>query len=320
MRVVTAAEIDAVLKPSALADALARAFAGRCVAPPRQHLHVDRHGSEPILLIMPAWTGADDSPSFIATKIVSVFPANGAKGLPSVNGTVWLADGATGMPLAVLDGTRLTLWRTAAASALAARYLARKDASRLVMVGCGALAPFMIRAHRAERPIADVALWNHRPAKAHELAAELAAQGIPARAVEDLEAAVGEADIVSCATLSQEPLVRGEWLKPGAHLDCVGAFRPSMRETDDACVRRASLFADIKGSAMQEGGDYAMPLASGVIGADAVRADLFDLVAGNHPGRTAAPEITMFKSVGASLEDLAAAIHVWSSLPAPASA
>lgn len=320
MRVVTAAEIDAVLEPAALADALARAFAGEVVAPPRQHLHVDRHGSEPILLIMPSWTGADVSPSFIVTKIVSVFPANGARGLPSVNGTVWLADGETGLPLAVLDGTRLTLWRTAAASALAVRHLARADASRMVMVGCGALAPFMIRAHAAERPIGDVALWNHRPEKARDLAATLAAEGIPARAVEDLAAAVREADIVSCATLSQEPLVRGAWLKPGAHLDCVGAFRPTMRETDDDCVRRASLFADIKQSAASEGGDYAMPIAAGVISAADIRADLHDLVAGRHPGRTSAGEITMFKSVGASLEDLAAATHVWTALGQAAAA
>jgi ornithine cyclodeaminase len=317
MRVVSAAEIDAVLEPAALADALADAFAGEVVAPPRQHLHVERHGSEPVLLIMTAWTGADVSPSFMVTKMVSVFPANGAKGLPSVNGTVWLADGATGVPLAVLDGTRLTLWRTAAASALAARHLARPDAARMVMVGCGALAPFMIRAHRAQRQLTDIALWNHRPEKARELAASLAGEGLPARAVDDLGAAVRGADIVSCATLSQEPLVHGAWLKPGAHLDCVGAFRPTMRETDDDCVRRASLFCDIRQSAAAEGGDYAIPLASGVIAPSAIRADLFDLVAGRHPGRTSPDEITMFKSVGASLEDLAAATHVWSRVAPP---
>jgi ornithine cyclodeaminase len=315
MRVVTAAEIDAVLEPSPLADAMSRAFAGHFTAPPRHHLHLERHSSKPVLLVMPAWTGPDDKPSFIATKMVSVFPANGAKGLPSVNGTVWLADGETGVPLAVMDGTRLTLWRTAAASALAARHLARPDAARMVMVGCGALAPFMIRAHRAERPIEDVALWNHRPARAHELAAQLVAHGIPARAVEDLQAAVREADLISCATLSHDPLVHGDWLKPGAHLDCVGAFGPTMRETDDACVRLASLFCDIRDSATREGGDYALPLAAGIITAQDIRADLFDLVAGRHPGRTSASEITMFNSVGASIEDLAAAIHVWTSLP-----
>ena len=311
MKVVSAAEIDHVLDPSALADALGEAFRADIAVPVRHHHEIERRDDEATLLLMPAWTGPSVSPAFLGTKIVSIYRGNAAKGLPSVLGTYLLHDGATGAPLAAMDGTRLTVWRTAAASALAARYLARSDASRMVMVGAGALSPFLIRAHCAERPITDVAIWNHRPERARELAAELGAQGLPVRAVTDLEAAVREADIVSCATLSVEPLVRGAWLKPGAHVDCVGAFKPTMRETDDDCVRRASLFCDTRAGAMKEGGDLALPLAAGIISAGDVKADLFDLCRGTHPGRASADEITMFKSVGTAIEDLAAAMLVW---------
>lgn len=314
MKVVTAADVDRLLDPSGLADALAEAFRSDIVVPMRHHHEVERPGDEATLLLMPAWTGKSVSPAYVGTKIVSIYRGNAARGLPSVMGSYLLNDGATGAPLAVMDGSRLTVWRTAAASALAARALARRDAARMVMVGAGALAPFLIRAHAAERPLADIALWNHRPERAREMARDLAAQGLPVRAVESLEAAVREADIVSCATLSVEPLVRGEWLRPGAHVDCVGAFKPTMRETDDPCIRRASLFCDTRAGALKEGGDLAIPVASGLITAADVRADLFDLARGVHSGRTSEEEITLFKSVGTAIEDLAAAILVWNRL------
>jgi ornithine cyclodeaminase/alanine dehydrogenase-like protein (mu-crystallin family) len=319
MKIVDAAAVDALLGPRALADALASAFRGDVVVPVRHHHEIERHGDEATLLLMPAWTGPDVEPAFVGTKLVSIYRNNASRRLPSVMGTYVLNDGASGMPLAAIDGTRLTTWRTAAASALAARFLARPDARRMVMVGAGALAPFLIRAHAAERPLADIALWNHRPERAVEVAADLAAAGLPVRPVTDLEAAVREADIVSCATLSSEPLVRGAWLRPGVHLDCVGAFKPTMRETDDDCVRRASLFCDTRAGALKEGGDLAMPLAAGLIGAADVQADLFDLTRDIHPGRTAPDEITLFKSVGTAIEDLAAAMLVWRLLgPQPA--
>jgi alanine dehydrogenase len=314
MKVVTAADVDRLLDPSGLADALAEAFRSDIVVPMRHHHEVERTGDEATLLLMPAWTGKSVSPSYVGTKIVSIYRGNAARGLPSVMGSYLLNDGATGAPLAVMDGSRLTVWRTAAASALAARALARRDASRMVMVGAGALAPFLIRAHAAERRLTDVALWNHRPERAREMARDLAARGLPVRAADSLEAAVREADIVSCATLSVEPLVRGEWLKPGAHVDCVGAFKPTMRETDDACIRRASLFCDTRAGALKEGGDLAIPVASGLITAADIRADLFDLARGVHSGRTSEDEITLFKSVGTAIEDLAAAMLVWNRL------
>jgi ornithine cyclodeaminase len=308
MRVITSAEIDRALTFPALIDALSDAFASDVETPVRHHHEIDRPGQHGTLLLMPAWTGPAARDGFVGVKIVSVFPENGRRNMPSVLGTYLLLDGETGEPRAALDGTRLTVWRTAAASALAARHLARPDASRMVMVGSGALAPFLIRAHASQRPIRDVALWNRNAGKAEALAAELWAEGLPVRAVTDLETAVREADLVSCATLSREPLVRGAWLKPGAHLDLVGAFNLSMREADDEALRRAEVYVDTP-AARHEGGDVALALKGGAIPEDHVRGDLFGLC--RSPVRRDPEAVTLFKSVGTALEDLAAAMLVW---------
>jgi len=311
MRVVSADEIDRALTFPDLIDALAEAFRGDIVTPVRHHHEIERPGRPGTLLLMPAWTGAASrGAGFIGTKIVSVFPDNSAKKLPSVLGTYLLMDGDTGAPLAALDGTRLTLWRTAAASALAARHLARADAVRMTMVGAGALAPFLIRAHVSRRPIRDIMIWNHRPERAERLAAALASETLPVRAVRDLEGAVRDSDLISCATLSTAPLVSGAWLKPGAHLDLVGAFNLSMREADDEALQRASVYIDTE-RGKTEGGDVALALKAGAIAEDDVRGDLFSLCRGHFKGRASPDEITVFKSVGTALMDLAAAMLVW---------
>ena len=311
MRFICADEIDRVLTFPDLIDALAEAFRADIVTPVRHHHGVESGGSPGTLLLMPAWTGAASArPGFLGVKIVSVFPGNAAKGLPRVLGTYLLMDGATGAPLASFDGTRLTLWRTAAASALAARYLARADAGRMVMIGAGALAPFLIRAHASQRPLRDVVIWNRRPEAARRLADALGAEGLPASATEDLEGAVRAADLVSCATLSSVPLVKGAWLKAGVHLDLVGAFKPGMREADDEALQRAAVYVDTD-RAKTEGGDVAEALKSGAICEDHVRGDLIDLCRGRSRDRAGPDEITAFKSVGTALVDLAAAILVW---------
>lgn len=320
MRVVSADEIDRALTFPDLIEALAEAFRGDVVTPPRHHHDIERGGSAGTLLLMPAWTGGEASSganrdAFLGIKIVSVFPENGARGLPRVLGTYCLMDGATGAPLATLDGTRLTLWRTAAASALAARYLARDDASRMVMVGAGALAPYLIRAHMSQRPIREVAIWNRFPEAARRLAERLAGEGLPVSAAEDLENVVRQADLVSCATLARAPLVEGAWLKAGAHLDLVGAFKPGMREADDEALQRAAVYVDT-GRAKTEGGDVAMALRSGAFEESHIRADLSDLCRGRARGREGPDGITVFKSVGTALVDLAAAILVWRNLGA----
>jgi ornithine cyclodeaminase len=228
-----------------------------------------------------------------------------------------LLDGETGRPLAMMDGRAITLWRTAAASALAASYLARKDARRMVMVGAGALSSYLIRAHASVRPIAEVAIWNRDPAKAEAAARTLKMDGLQITAAADLKTAIANADIVSAATLASEPIIRGAWLKPGAHVDLVGGFTPKMREADDDTMRRASIFVDTHGGALKEAGDLVQPLASGVITQADVRADLFELCRGQHQGRVNDTEITLFKSVGTALEDLVAAALVYASVKTP---
>jgi ornithine cyclodeaminase/alanine dehydrogenase-like protein (mu-crystallin family) len=305
MRVVSADEIDAALDFPALVDALDDAFRGGFAAPPRHHHTLPVEGEpDATHLLMPAWGGG-----IVGVKIVNVFPGNGARGLAAVQGVYLLQSGQTGETLAVLDGTRLTLWRTAAASALAARRLARRDAHRLTLVGAGALAAFLARAHASVRPIREIRVWNHRPEGAEKLAAQLTAEGFAAAAEPDLQRAVAGADIISAATLSTAPLIRGAWLKPGQHVDLVGAFNMKMREADDLALQRARVFVDTPG-AIEEGGDVAQAVESGALQKSAVVADLAALARGA-PGRGGDDEITLFKSVGASIEDLAAAQLVW---------
>lgn len=305
-RIVGAQEVHRVLDYPSLADRLEVMFREGCEAP-RRHHHTITHaeGPDATLLLMPAWRPGGD----IGVKTAAVFPGNAAKGLPAVSALYLLLDGETGQVRAIIDGTALTLRRTAATSALAARHLARAESERLLMVGAGALAPHLIAAHVAVRPIRQVRIWNHRAEKAGRLAAELDRPSLRVAATEDLEGAARAADVISCATLSTRPLVHGAWLRPGAHLDLVGGFRPDMREADDEAVARARVFVDTRAGACAEAGDLVQPLERGVIGGDAV-GELADLVRGDRPGRESAEEITLFKSAGASLEDLAGALLV----------
>ncbi|MEO8668145.1 MAG: ornithine cyclodeaminase family protein [Bauldia sp.] len=312
MRVVGADEILRILAIPDLVEALREAFRAGITVPPRHHHRIPRGAGEAAFILMPAWS--DDPASPIGVKIVSVFPQNAARGKPSVMGAYLLLAGDSGEPLAVLDGRTLTLRRTAAASALAADYLARNDARRLAMIGAGALAPHLIAAHAAVRPIAEVTIWNRTGETAERLAAALDRPGLRVRASDDLAGAVGDADIVSVATLSAEPLVRGAWLMPGTHVDLVGAFTPAMREADDETVRRARVYVDTRAGALKEAGDIVQPLASGALTEAAIVGDLFDLCRGTGEGRRTAEEITLFKSVGTAIEDLAAAVLVWQRL------
>ncbi|MGO8833624.1 MAG: ornithine cyclodeaminase family protein [Roseiarcus sp.] len=314
MRWISAAEIDGALDFPALIDALAQAFGGGFTAPKRHHHAIERAGAATAThLLMPAWTtpGAPGG-AWLGVKIVNVFPDNGRRGLPAVLGLYVLQSGVTGEPLAAMDGTRLTHWRTAAASGLAARFLARADARRLLMVGAGALAPFLVRAHAAVRPIEEVTVWNHRRDGAANLAQALRALGFEAAAVDDLEHAARRADVICCATLSPAPLIAGAWLREGQHVDLVGAFNLEMREADDEALRRARVFVDTD-AALTEGGDVSLALQSGAIGRADIVADLAALCAGA-PGRVSAQDVTLFKSVGAAIEDLAAAMLVWRKL------
>jgi ornithine cyclodeaminase len=315
VRYVSAAEIAAVLTFPALVDAIAEAFRAEITVPLRHHHAIARTGGEATLLLMPAWT-AEAAESFIGTKVVTVFPGNVARGQPSVTGTYLLMKGDSGEPLAAIDGRVFTLWRTAASSALAARFLAREDAGDLLMVGAGALAPYLIRAHAAVRPLRNIAIWNRTRERAQRLAAEFLSMDFRARVADDLEEAVRAADIVSCATLSPSPLIQGSWLRPGAHLDLVGGFKPTMREADDEALRRARVYVDTRAGALKEAGDIVDPLRRGVIRERDIQGDLFDLCRARVQGRARGDEITLFKSVGTAIEDLATAMLIWSRLGA----
>ncbi len=313
MRVITADEINRVLTYPALIEALREGFRADIESPLRHtHMIPQPSGSEAKYLLMPAWTRSGER--LVGCKIVTVYPDNAKLNKPAVFGSYLLISGETGEPLAVLDGTVLTVWRTACASALAASYLAREDASHLVMVGAGALAPHLIHAHAAVRPIKRVTIWNRTRGNAVKLAFALSLRGIEPEIADDLEAAVREADIVSCATLSATPLIRGKWLKKGAHLDLVGAYAPKMREADDDAIRRSRVYVDTRIGAPKEAGDIVQPLKKGILKKTGIRGDLYDLCRGKAKGRTKPSEITLFKSVGASVEDLAAAMLVWRSL------
>jgi ornithine cyclodeaminase len=222
-------------------------------------------------------------------------------------GVYVLLDGETGEPIAFIDGPALTLRRTAAASALAAKYLARTDCERLLMVGTGALAPHLVEAHASVRPIRNVLVWGRDPEKAARLAHRLDRRTLKVRPTTDLEGAVRGAHVISCATLATEPLIRGHWLPLGVHLDLVGGFRPTMREADDEVVRRARVFVDTREGALAEAGDLVQPIAAGVLDRDDIAGDLFELCRGTRAGRRYHDQITLFKSVGTALEDLAAA-------------
>ncbi|WP_374633202.1 ornithine cyclodeaminase family protein [Ferrovibrio sp.] len=307
MKVISAAEIRQSLDWISTIQVLEQAFIQDSRMPTRHH-HVMADGPEPpVHLLMPAWIPN----KYLGVKAVNVFPANAKIGKPAVSGVYLLFSGETGETLAILEGGELTARRTAAASALAARYLARQDASRLLIVGTGRLSRQLAFAHSAVRPIKSVSVWGRTPEKAEQAAREMRQAGLQARAVTDLEAAVGAADIVSCATLSTRPLVRGAWLKPGTHLDLVGGFTPSMRETDDDAIRCCEIFVDTRAGATKEAGDIVVPLQTSVLSADGIRADLFDLTRRTHPGRTSDSQITLFKSVGVAIEDLAAASLVY---------
>jgi alanine dehydrogenase len=299
-----ASQVAARLGREPLIDALMRAFQADYQVPDRQHYAVGGPlNPKDILLVMPAWRVG----GCLGVKVVTIFPGNARRGESAVHATYALFDAATGLPLAVLEGTELTRRRTAAASALAARYLAPTDATRLLMVGTGGLAPHIIESHAAVRPISSVRVWGRRLEAAEAVARGFADRSYDVEAVSDLHAAVRWADIISCATLAETPIVQGAWLRPGQHLDLIGSFTPAMREADDAALARAGIYVDTRAGALAESGELLHGFASGAITVANVRGELADLVRGADAGRRSAEEITLFKSVGCALEDLAAA-------------
>jgi ornithine cyclodeaminase len=298
-------QIDAVLTWPALVDAL---DAGHRLGRGQSAALLLEEGGD-VLLNRAAW-----KPGYgLGLKTVSCFFGHPSRTppRPSVQGLIVLFDHDDGRPLAVIDGAGITAWKTAADSALGSRYLSRPDARCLLSVGAGAMAKALIRAHLSVRPrITQILLWNRTPARAEALAAELRAEDLAVEVAADLEAAVGQADIVSTATRSEQPLIRGAWLQPGAHLDLVGAFTATMREADDDVLRRGRLFVDARETTLEHIGELKIPIARGVIGVADVLADLYDLSAG-FAWRRSPDDITVYKNGGGAHLDLMTALAIY---------
>ena len=309
---ISAQEIIKALPYPQLIHALKKGFQEKYTVPLRHH-HSYKNPTSPIdstLLLMPAWKSGD----YLGVKIITVSPNNSAYQLPAVQGIYLLFNAKTGTPIANLEAKTLTTRRTAAASALAASFLARKDSQSLLMVGTGNMAPALIEAHAAIRPIQQVYIWGRNFHKATAVAQQLQGKNFDIQPIKDLAKIAPQVAIISCATLSEQPLIKGEWLQAGQHLDLVGSFTPTMREADDVCIQRSRVYVDVLEGATKESGDIVIPLANGTIHLSAIQGDLFDLCRGRVEGRQNDQELTLFKSVGHALEDLVAAKLVVSGL------
>lgn len=312
MRFIDTEQTRDALSFDTVIPALRDAFRAGATVPAR-HVHAiqsgNAHGTS---LIMPAWSDR----GYFGVKIINIFPENTHRGLPGLHATYNLYSATTGVPVAQVDGDIVTAYRTAGAAALGADYLARADAGTLLVVGAGRIAGLVAQAMRSVRPIQRVLVWNLRPAGAQALALRLREQGFDAQAVTDLQAATGQADIVSCATLSTEPLIRGAWLRPGTHLDLIGSFKPDMRETDTACFDGTTVYVDTD-EAPTKSGDLLCAFDAGVLTPADIQGDLCQLTTGERPGRRNDQEVTVFKAVGSALEDLTLATLVYESVAKP---
>ncbi len=312
MKIITYQQLKNALPYPTLIAHLQAAFCEDITVPLRHHHQYKNPtaGVDSTLLLMPAWK----SGNYLGVKIVTVSPNNAQHNLPSIHGVYLLFNAQTGVPIAQMDAKILTSRRTAAASALASSFLSRKNSRTLLMVGTGALAPCLIEAHATVRPIEKVLVWGRNFAKAKKVATQLHLPNLDIQPIKNIETGIMEADIITCATLSQQPLVLGKYLKPGQHLDLVGSFKPDMREADDEAIQKSTIFVDILEGATKECGDILVPLESGVLKMEDIQADLFGLSQMNIFQRKNEQEITLFKSVGHALEDLTAARIVFESI------
>ena len=309
--VLSAADAHALLTypdcTEVVAAALAARARGEVHQPPR--MFVRPEGEPGLMALMPViWPGRETG---YALKAICLFPGNPAVGKDAHQGVVLLSSEETGEPVAIMNASAVTEIRTAAASAVATRALARPDATELAIIGTGVQARSHLRALAETRSLTGIRVAGRTPERAAAFAAALPGHvGVPVRACASAEAAVAGAGIVVTATSAAEPVVRREWLAPGCHINAVGAYSPRTRELDTATVAGAALFADSRESASNEAGDFLLPLAEGAITADHLRAELGEVLTGQAAGRTSAEEITVFKSLGLAVEDLAAAVHV----------
>lgn len=306
------ADLATLLPMDKLVAALRNSFIEGCNAPAREHHPIDEtEAGQSMLLLMPSWSPPGER-RYMGVKQVNIFPQNAALGKPALTSIYNLFNGNTGEHLGSMEGNTITGRRTVAVSALAASYLSRTDSKSLLVLGSGRVGSLIPYAYRAVRNIETVTIWDINRASAERMKAALEKDGFACTVAEDLEQAVRSADIVSAATLSSAPLVSGQWLRPGTHVDLIGAFTPSMRESDDQCVAMAEVYIDTR-EAMHEAGDLIQPIKAGTIAESHIKATLADLCASRATGRSSAEAITLFKAVGTALADLSAATLAYES-------
>lgn len=301
MKVITAEKVHAALSYPALIDALQDGYAGDFTMPPRQLFPLDEDGSNhDAFALLPSW-GRD----FIGVKAFTYFPDAKAPHR-SVYAQILLFDRSHGTPLALVDGTTVTLWRTAGISGLATRLLSRPQSETLLLIGTGHLAPYLIRANASVRPLKRILVWGRHPAKAEAVCAMARGEfpDIEVTTAPDRQAACREADIIVCATGSHEPLVEGAWIRPGTHTDFIGNHHPTKRECDTALIQNSKVYVDSYVNAMKEAGEILVPIDEGVFSREAIVADLVEMCRDASLLRQSDQDITLFKSIGMALSDL----------------
>ncbi len=311
MKIVSADEVHAALRFPDLVDALQDAFSKDFTMPPRKVFLLDeKDDNHDAFALLPSWND-----KVIGVKAFTYFPSP-AEGYQSLYSKIMLFDREHGQPLALVDGTTVTFWRTAGISGLASRLLSREDSETLLLLGTGNLSTYIIRAQASVRSLKRVMIWGRTPSKAAAVAETMRSElpEIEFATVEDVEAACGEADIVVAATGSHEPVVKGDWIKPGTHTDFIGNHHATKRECDTALVAKSKLYADSRDNCFREAGEILVPISEGVISEESVVGQLTEMCTAAVPLRESADEITLFKSIGMALSDLVGASCVYDSV------
>ncbi len=301
MKNITAHQIETLFSYQEFIPFLNDYLTQKIVVPQRNHFDIGDNS----LLLMPAW-----SEKYCGVKIATAFPNNRKIGKPTIHAVYTLFDAKTGEPLLQVDGKILTNKRTAAASALASQYLSKKGSKNLLMVGNGALCPELIKAHATVRPINNVKIWGRNTDSANRVVEENNWRDLNVEISKNIETDFVWADIISCATSAINPIVFGKYITSGTHIDLVGSYKPNMREADDDLVIKSSIFIDNE-AAKKECGDIFIPLKNKIINESSIKGVLADLAKEKIKGRNSEKEITLFKSVGFALEDLAGAEYLF---------
>lgn len=305
MKIISAEEVHSALSYPALVDALQETFSGEFTMPPRNvYLLDDNDDNHDAFAVLPSW-----NKDLIGVKAFTYFPDNPGPEYKSLYSKILLFDRAHGEPLALVDGTSVTFWRTAGISGLATRLLAREDSETMLLLGTGNLAPYMIRANANVRPLKKIMVWGRTPANAEKVVEQASSEfpEIDLSVTDDIQSACGEADIIVSATASHEPLVQGDWVKEGTHTDFIGNHHATKRECDSALVVKSKVYADSYVNCFKEAGEVLVPISEGVFKKEDVVGELTEMCAGSVPLRESASEITLFKSIGMGVCDLVGA-------------